>query len=115
MNFCLFVFFFISREPEQSNGPSQPRRHRRDIKEPQVEPPHICIEKLDGDNYHIEKCLVYTKEMKTLPIAATLHSAINQENETNAAEWCRYPIGKFSVIEVSMLEVKYHEIKNFPI
>lgn len=88
-------FFYYYRETEQLNEPPQPRRRRRHIEPPKVEPPHICTQKMGVNNtMHIDKCLVYTKDMKSLPIDAKLHSAINQENETNAAEWCRYPIGK---------------------
>lgn len=100
---------------EQKSKPKlQSQRRRRDVdrdvdpnvENPRVEPPHICSKKLVDNKTLIEKCLVYTKERKSLPIEAELHSAINQENDTNAAEWCRYPIGK------CLNSIQTHQIKT---
>lgn len=84
------------RESDQSDGQSSQPRQRREVRPPLVEPPHICTkkEKELQTNFTISRCLVYTKEMRTLSVDAILHSATNQENDTNSAEWCRYPIGK---------------------
>lgn len=51
--------------------------------------------------------------MKNLTFNATMNSAINQENETNAAEWCRYPIG--NDLNAMSDEVANQAIVNFQI
>lgn len=67
-------------------------RVRRQIQSVLVEPPHLCTKKPNSDE--IERCHVYTADLKTLQVKATLHSATNLENETHSADWCYYPLGK---------------------
>lgn len=71
-------------------------RVRRDIQSVLVEPPHLCTKKPNSDE--IEKCHVYTSDLKTLKIEATLHSATNQENDTHSADWCYYPLGRYNFV-----------------
>lgn len=75
---------------EQLAAATQPKRKRRNILPPLVEPPHICTQSKENPSV-IEKCQVYTKDIKPLKINAKLHSAMKQENDT---KWCRYPIGE---------------------
>lgn len=98
----MVVFQSFRLDSEQSDAPAQQRRRRFDDP-PRVEYPHICTTTGDGNDSHITKCYVYTKDLKFLPIEATMHSATNQENETSSAEWCRYPIGKMQIIYCSLL------------
>lgn len=69
-------------------------RQRRAIKDaPYVEPPHICTQSKANPSV-IERCQVYTKDIKSLKIHdVTLHSAVKQEHE-NESLWCSYPVGK---------------------
>lgn len=69
-------------------------RQRREIEKVLVEPPHLCTKKLNATGHsYIDKCHVYTADLDFLEIQATLHGATNQENQTNSAEWCNYPLG----------------------
>lgn len=67
-------------------------RSKRDVEyKPLVEPPHICR---TSDN-KISHCYVYTDDTNSITVGATLNSAINQENDTHSAEWCKYPLNGF--------------------
>lgn len=69
-------------------------RVRREIEQVFVEPPHLCLKKVDENgNEHIERCHVYTSDSDSLKVDAALRGATNQENETHSAEWCNYPLG----------------------
>ncbi|XP_055530515.1 uncharacterized protein LOC129721677 isoform X2 [Wyeomyia smithii] len=55
--------------------------------------PHICERHGGRDN---EICHAYTKATESLKFETVLRSAVNEENETHSAEWCRYPLDGFS-------------------
>ncbi|XP_055625273.1 uncharacterized protein LOC129767972 [Toxorhynchites rutilus septentrionalis] len=55
--------------------------------------PHIC-ERMGGPESEI--CHAYTPATESLKFETVLHSAVNDENETHSAEWCRYPLNGFS-------------------
>ncbi|KFB50229.1 AGAP011749-PA-like protein [Anopheles sinensis] len=70
------------------------------LQEPKVEVdktpipvPHICEHKGDAER---ELCHAYTSASVSLKLTTVLRSAVNQENETHSAEWCRYPLDGFS-------------------
>lgn len=89
------IFLFLCRE---NDHPQRRRRSQRSFVEaPLVSPPHICIKSAENETV-IDKCLVYTKAMKSLTIEAKLKSATNQGNESNPNDWCSYPIGKVCLI-----------------
>lgn len=98
-----------SREkPEDYEYPEEPEpasdRQRREmddepgqIKKVLVEPPHLCTTKVNETGHtYVDKCHVYTSDLASLKIDATLHSATNKENDSASAEWCNYPLGKYS-------------------
>lgn len=69
-------------------------RVRREIKRVLVEPPHLCLKKVDENGHeYIDRCHVYTSDSESLRIDAALGGATNQENGTHSAEWCNYPLG----------------------
>lgn len=71
-------------------------RNRRQIEQVFVEPPHLCTKKVNDKGVEVlDRCHVYTEDLKSLTVQATLRSATNQENETHSADWCNYPLGKF--------------------
>lgn len=55
--------------------------------------PHICERKGGPES---EICHAYTKATESLKFETILRSAVNEENETHSAEWCRYPLDGFS-------------------
>lgn len=55
--------------------------------------PHICETRGGPRN---EICHAYTKATESLKFDTVLRSAVNEENETHSAEWCRYPLDGFS-------------------
>lgn len=68
---------------------------RADLDKVLVEPPHLCSKIVfSNGTEHIDKCHVYTSDLGSLTVNATLRGATNQENETHSAEWCNYPLGK---------------------
>lgn len=82
----------------QSPSPTQPhQRRRRYVKPPLVHPPHICRQSKENASI-IEECKVFIKDIsKIIEIDAKLRSAQKQENDT---KWCRYPIGKCSILSI---------------
>lgn len=74
------------------NTPNQ--RQRRDVDQVFVEPPHLCMQKVDKDGNEHTHCHVYTADSNSLNVEVVLRSATNQENETHSAEWCNYPLGE---------------------
>lgn len=69
-------------------------RVRREVEQVFVEPPHLCLKKVDDNgNEYIDKCHVYTSDSDSLKVDAALRGATNQENETRNAKWCNYPLG----------------------
>lgn len=90
-----------SREREEYDYPdnssadfeaSANERVRREVQSVLVEPPHLCTK--NAKTNEVDRCHVYTHDLKILKIEATLHSATNQENDTHSADWCYYPLGE---------------------
>lgn len=76
-------------------------RHRRNVnvEKVYVEPPHLCTKKVNETGHsYIDRCHVYTTDLKSLNVQATLRGAINQENDTHSAEWCNYPLGECFIV-----------------
>lgn len=74
-------------------------RHRREVEKVFVEPPHLCTKQVDDKgNTYIDRCHVYTHDLESLTVKATLRGATNQENDTHSAEWCNYPLGKYDFV-----------------
>jgi hypothetical protein len=67
-----------------------------------IGPPHICVESPEKTKPSI--CHAYTENLKFLRVHATLGSAVNQENETHSADWCRYPLGKYLQTKSSQID-----------
>ncbi|XP_029713180.2 uncharacterized protein LOC109418703 [Aedes albopictus] len=55
--------------------------------------PHICERKGGPES---EICHAYTPATESLRFETVLRSAVNDENDTHSAEWCRYPLDGFS-------------------
>lgn len=76
---------------------TQVRRQRRDIQLPKVQPPHICTQNKNNHSI-VDKCQVYTKDIRQLKVNAKLQSAMKQENDS--ASYCKYPIGECSILSI---------------
>lgn len=87
-----------------------PGRQRREVEPVLVEPPHICqTPEKEGE---VSMCHVYTEDSHTITIGAKLRGAMNQENETHSAEWCKYPLGGFQC-HIPERQAKYMaDLKN---
>lgn len=60
-----------------------------------IEPPHLCTHKMNDTGYpYIDRCHVYTDDLESLTVNATIRSATNVENKTHSADWCNYPLGE---------------------
>jgi hypothetical protein len=74
---------------EKSAERIQRLRHENEITEPRVPYPHICV---DGDSDHPKLCHAFTENTQKISLMGTLRAAINVENETHSADWCKYPL-----------------------
>lgn len=82
--------------PSELKSASAEQRINIETGQVYVEPPHLCIMKKNNLGVNVvDRCHVYTEDVESVLIHATLHSATNQENDTHSAEWCNYPLGKF--------------------
>lgn len=85
---------FISTDSELTDGTLE-ARHRREIPKVFVEPPHLCTQTIVDGKPVIDRCHVYTTDLDSVKVQASLRGATNQENETHSAEWCNYPLGMY--------------------
>lgn len=93
----MFSFVIISPDSELSDGTLE-TRNRREIPKVYVEPPHLCTQKIIDGKPVIDRCHVYTNDLDSVKVQASLRGATNQENETHSAEWCNYPLGKYGTV-----------------
>lgn len=86
------------------------RRNAEQEKTVFIEPPHIC--RKSEKSGETSMCHVYTEDSHLIDIDAKLHGAMNQENETHSAEWCRYPLDGF-MCHIPTRQAEYMaEVKN---
>lgn len=80
---------------DEDNDDYEAGRNRRNVEVARVlvEPPHIC--QLPEKEGGTKLCHVYTEDSHMITINAKLQGAMNQENETHSAEWCKYPLEGF--------------------
>lgn len=83
----------------------QDRRQRRDIKNkdepPKINPAHICTPTQYNSSI-IERCQVYTNDIKSIKVKAKLKSALEPEKENATSAYCRYPIGKCFILPIEI-------------
>lgn len=81
----------------------QDLRQRRDIKNedkpPDVNPPHICTPTKHNHSI-IDRCQVYTNDIKSIKVSAKLKSAVEPDDENVTSAYCRYPIGKCFILPI---------------
>jgi hypothetical protein len=63
------------------------------LENPRVEPPHLCINRGESET---QLCHAFTEPSQHLELSVKLRGAINKENATHSAEWCKYPLDGFT-------------------